>query len=107
MINIIEILIIYGLGVLDLYLNSKNEVLKLENKGLRDRIKRNQEWFEVDKKISCDLARVDERFKISREEFQKQCEEFQDQCGEYHKQCEEIDKKLGVKKDEESKNITR
>lgn len=97
MINIIEILMIYGLAGIALYLNSKNEVLKLENKGLRDRIKRDAEWFEIDKKTSCDLARVDERFKISSEEYRKKCEEFQKQCEEYHKQCEEINKKYEVK----------
>lgn len=97
MINILTILLVYGLGVLALYLNSKNDILKKENKYLRDRIKRDTEWFEVDKKISCDLARVDERLKISSEEFRKQ----------FYKKCDEIDKSLEVLKNEEGQNITR
>lgn len=90
MINIIEILMIYGLVGMALYLNNKNEVLRLENKRLIDIIKREKEWFETDKKCSINLARVDERLKISDEEYRKKCEE-------YHKQCEEINKKHEVK----------
>lgn len=97
MINLIAILIIYGLWISTLYLNSKNDILKKENERLRDRIKRDTEWFEVDKKISCDLARVNERLKISSEEFRKQ----------FYKKCDEIDKSLEVLKNEEGQNITR
>ncbi len=97
MINIIEILMIYGLAGIALYLNSKNEVLRLENKGLRDRIKRDNEWHEIDKKYSIDLARADERLKTSSEEFRKQ---FHKQCEEFHKQCEEINKELELRNNE-------
>ena len=104
MINIIEISLIYGLAGIALYLNSKNEVLRLENKGLRDRIKRDNEWHEIDKKYSIDLARADERLKTSSEEFRKQfykqCEEFHKQCEEFHKQCEEINKELELRNNE-------
>lgn len=97
MINIIEILMIYGLVGIALYLNSKNEVLKLENKGLRDRIKRANEWFEYERKFIKESAILGEQLRVSNEQFKKTCEEFQEQCEEYHKQCEEINKKYEVK----------
>jgi predicted nuclease with TOPRIM domain len=107
MINLTTIVQIGGLWLLAMYLNYKYEVLEEENEGLRDRIKRDAEWHETDKKVSIDLAIVNEKLRVSHEEYIKnnkrfqerleeieneeyrnKCEEFQKTCEEFHKQCE-------------------
>lgn len=46
----VELILILLLGGVALVLSAKNDVLKQENKGLRDRIKRDKRWAEMDKK---------------------------------------------------------
>ncbi|GEP65209.1 hypothetical protein CBE01nite_29770 [Clostridium beijerinckii] len=81
----IDLILILGLGIIALFLSARIDILQQENKGLRDTIKRDREWFEVDKRTSVELAKVNERFKISREEYVRKCEEFERQCKEYTK----------------------
>lgn len=73
----IELGLILFLGGLALVLNARNDILKQENKGLRDRIVREKKWMELDKKLSIELARSDERFKVSMESYKKFCERIE------------------------------
>ncbi len=100
MINILAMLLVYGIFIEEMRISSYRDRLKQEKKN-RKWDKEWAEWSEMDKKLSIDLARCDERLKISNEQFRKQfhkkCDEFQEQCNEFNKQCEEINKKYEVK----------
>ncbi|WP_160684735.1 hypothetical protein [Clostridium sp. C2-6-12] len=70
----IDLILILVLGGIALFLNVKNDVLNQQNKNLRDRIEFDKKWYEMDKKTSVNLARAEERLKISRERYMKFCE---------------------------------
>lgn len=89
MINIIAIVLIYGILIEEMRINSYRDRLEQE----KNARKRDNEWFELDKKISVESAVLKEKLRVSHEEFQKNNEEF-------IKRCEEINKLYEVKDNE-------
>lgn len=79
MINLITIILIYGLVIEEMRISACKEKLFQEKQGR----KRDREWADTDKKISVELALLNQKFKESNKKFRKECEEF-------HKQCEEL-----------------
>jgi hypothetical protein len=71
MIDLILILVLSGIA---LYLNVKNDVLNQQNKNLRDKIEFNKRWHEMDKRTSVNLARAEERLKMSKEKYMESYE---------------------------------
>lgn len=86
MINILAILLVYGIFIEEMRISFYRDRLKQEKKNKQW----DKEWAEMDKRTSIDLARVDERLKISNEEYQKSCKEFHKQCEEFQKRCKEV-----------------
>lgn len=72
-LNLISSLVLYSLIIL-LIMQTKD--LKKENNRLREIIKSEIEWAEMDKRTSVELAIVGERYRVSCEEFEKTCENF-------------------------------
>lgn len=83
MINLITIILIYGLVIEEMRISSFKEKLFQEKQGR----KRDREWADTDKKISVELALLNQNFKESNEKFRKECEEF-------HKQCEQFNNEV-------------
>lgn len=80
MINLIIIILIYGIVIEEMRISAFKEKLFCEQQGR----KRDREWAEIDKKISVELALVNQEFKNSSEQFHKQCEDFQKQCEQFN-----------------------
>jgi hypothetical protein len=65
----IDVIIILFLCSIALILSARNDVLNQQNKNLRDKIEFNKRWHEMDKRTSVNLARAEERLKMSKEKY--------------------------------------
>ncbi|AOR23888.1 hypothetical protein [Clostridium taeniosporum] len=67
MINLINILLVYGVVI-----------LVMNNISLRNKIKYNKEFYEIDKKLAIELALVNAEMNKTYEKYIKNCEEFKE-----------------------------
>ncbi|MBW6410967.1 hypothetical protein [Clostridium weizhouense] len=66
MINLINILIVYGVVL-----------LVMDDISLRNKIKRNKEFYKIDKKLGIELALVNAEMNKMYEKYIKNCEDIQ------------------------------
>ncbi|NMF04340.1 hypothetical protein HF849_06130 [Clostridium beijerinckii] len=76
MINIIAIVLIYGILIEEMRILTYKDKLRIE----KENRKRANEWFDYEREFIKESAILGERLRVSNEEFMKTCEEFQKQC---------------------------